>query len=580
MECLYSSAEQSIMSEAIDNLISMGAVERCNHENGEFISSIFLTPKKDGKLRFILNLKKLNEYIEPCHFKMEDSRSVVKLMTKGCFMATIDLKDAFYMLPMAIEYCKFLKFQYLGQLYKFVCLPFGLNIAPYVFTKVMKHAMGALRQAGHVSVIYLDDIWCTGFSSENCLSNIQSTIALLRTLGFIINLPKSNLIPCHQIKYLGFIFDSQAFSISLDECRKSKMVVAVSRMLETEQCIIREFAQLIGSLISICPAVEYSFLYTRKLERVKYLALLKSNQNYDSVMKVPKSIRSDLSWWKLHIPLCNNPIRLDRYDFTIFTDASNTGWGAACNGQSTHGYWTAEERKSHINFLELMAVWYGLKCYANNACNSQILLRVDNATALSYVNKMGGIKFQHLADLAQNIWRWCEIRKLWIHASYIPSAENAVADSESRSKDWDKEWKLNHSDYTQICLDLGKPNIDLFASRTNTQCSKFISWKPDPEAWAVDAFTVSWKRLSFYAFPPFALIGRVLQKIINDEAEGILVVPNWPSQPWFPVYMSLVSSKIYSFGPSNDLLISSFRISHPLSSSLTLVAAKLSGKHS
>ena len=57
------------------------------------------------------------------------------------------------------------------------------------------------------------------------------------------------------------------------------------------------------------------------------------------------------------------------------------------------------------------------------------------------------------------------------------------------------------------------PNIDLFASRTNKQLTPFVSYKPDPEAIAVNAFNLSWKPYSFYAFPPFCLISRVLQKI-------------------------------------------------------------------
>ena len=61
---------------------------------------------------------------------------------------------------------------------------------------------------------------------------------------------------------------------------------------------------------------------------------------------------------------------------------------------------------------------------------------------------------------------------------------------------------------------------NLFASRLNAKCPTFISWKPQPGAWAIDAFTISWRHISFYAFPPFRIIGKVLAKIQKDEARG------------------------------------------------------------
>ena len=80
-----------------------------------------------------------------------------------------------------------------------------------------------------------------------------------------------------------------------------------------------------------------------------------------------------------------------------------------------------------------------------------------------------------------------------------------------------------------------KPEIDLFASRLNHQFPRCISYKPDLDAEAVNAFTMSWSDVTFCAFPPFCIIPSVLQKIIKDRARGILVVPDWPSQLWYPI---------------------------------------------
>jgi len=61
---------------------------------------------------------------------------------------------------------------------------------------------------------------------------------------------------------------------------------------------IRLFASYIGSLISICPAVQYGILYTKILKREKFLALSAANKDFNSLMTLPPSIIEDLLWWK------------------------------------------------------------------------------------------------------------------------------------------------------------------------------------------------------------------------------------------------------------------------------------------
>lgn len=100
---------------------------------------------------------------------------------------------------------------------------------------------------------------------------------------------------------------------------------------------------------------------------------------------------------------------------------------------------------------------------------------------------------------------------MWIRASYIASKENVEADAASRNKNFDTEWELSNRYFDQIANNFGMPSVDLFTTRTNKKCTIFYSRYPDPEAAAVDAFTVSWKNKKFYAFPPFALILRTFK---------------------------------------------------------------------
>ena len=82
----------------------------------------------------------------------------------------------------------------------------------------------------------------------------------------------------------------------------------------------------------------------------------------------------------------------------------------------------------------------------------------------------------------------------------------------------------------------------MFATQINKQFSDHVAYRPDPEAKFIDAFTIDWSGLKFYAFPPIAIISRVLSKISQDEAEGIIVVPYWPNQMWYPVIRKILTS--------------------------------------
>lgn len=79
------------------------------------------------------------------------------------------------------------------------------------------------------------------------------------------------------------------------------------------------------------------------------------------------------------------------------------------------------------------------------------------------------------------------------------------------------EWSLNQQVFDYITQCLGYAEIDIFASMNNNKCQRYISWLRDPGAEAVDAFTIHWGNLFFYAFPLFSQILRTLQKIISDR---------------------------------------------------------------
>lgn len=574
-----SSQESLDFESSLHSLLKSNAIRHCSHDSEEFVSNVFLLPKPNGEKRFILNLKRLNKYITTHHFKMEDYRTASKLITQNCYMASIDLKDAYFLISVNVHQRKYLRFNYHDRLYEFNCLPFGLCTAPYVFTKLLKPVLELLRNKNLLSVVYLDDILCFGQSYDECANNVRTTTKLLESLGFIINKDKSCLHPSQQCKFLGFVYDSSNMILKLPSEKKTKIKHTLLTFLNTRKCKLRDFARLIGLLVSACPAVQYSWLYTKQFEAHKYLNLL-NNPSYEQIITLPSNLKDDLHWWLQNIVNAYCPFRFNQFDLEIFSDASRTGWGASCNDEKAYGFWKEDELFLHINELELIAAFFALKVFTKDMVDREILLRIDNMTAIACINRMGSVQYSHLYQVTKDIWQWCEKRRLYIFASYINTKDNYEADYLSRKKFKDTEWELGDYAFEQIAEKFGQFDVDLFASRCNAKCPTYVTWLPDPEAWAVDAFTLSWKNIYFYAFPPFALILKMLRKIMADKAEGVVIVPHWPTQPWYPLFKKLIHSKcIYYLEPNVNLLKSPFRSTHHLHSTLRLVAAKLSAKH-
>jgi hypothetical protein len=80
------------------------------------------------------------------------------------------------------------------------------------------------------------------------------------------------------------------------------------------------------------------------------------------------------------------------------------GWGACQGIQSTHGWWSESDKLLHINALELKAAFKALCCFAADLRDCEVLLRIDNTTALSCINRFGSVQFPHLTEISKQLW--------------------------------------------------------------------------------------------------------------------------------------------------------------------------------
>lgn len=418
-----------------------------------------------------------------------------------------------------------------GEMYQYTCLPNGLAQAPRTFTKVLKPVFATLQEQGHSCFGYIDDTFIMGETYEQCEKTIDRLQGMLVGLGFKIHENKSIVKPTNELVFLGYTINTNRMTVTPTQDKIQKFKVMAADILKNDTNVIRDVARLIGLMVDYSKGLDYGEAHYRRLETEKTEALKKCKGNFEGKMTISFTAQEDIFWWLDNLDNGCRKIRLQEPVTTVITDSSDNGWGAVCETDRTRGLWSLEERMLHTNIKETKAVLLGLQVYAKGYVSKTVRCLSDNTTAVAYVNHKGGSKNKECDAIAKDIWQFCEARDLWVKAAHIPGKENQEADKESRAQGH-IEWELPEYAFQQILDKWGQHSVDLFASRLTHKLNVYYSWHPDPGATNIDAMTLPWPN-NYYAFPPFSLNLRVVQKARAEGVEGTLVTPDWAAQPWY-----------------------------------------------
>ena len=358
---------------------------------------------------------------------MDTTKDVANLLQPGDWAATIDLKDAYFHVPIGKRSRKFLRFGWRGRWYEFPVLPFGLSPAPLVFTRLTKPLKALLQQRGIRSIFYLDDVLIVAKSKQECEDFVQQTLTLLQEVGFLINFPKSSLSPSQKFKFLGLWWDTKAGMISIDEEKRLAMSTRASKILSIDRPSCRTLQTLLGHMTACLLAVPLLRLHCRFLQRdVNKVYSLPSDIN-NKVVLSRESIR-DLRWTScLEARQCKKrmwPPLLESCEMEVATDASDIAWGIYFEGKMHHGLWTATNVAVplHINVKEILALKVFILDYLPPSADGRSLLwRTDNTTALSYIKKEGGTISLPLLNAARDILLMLHERKIDIVLVFVAS---------------------------------------------------------------------------------------------------------------------------------------------------------------
>ena len=530
-------SEAGFVTDAVAELVATGAaVEVASAPT--VVSPLGVAIRADGKRRLILDLRYVNGHLVDHPFKYERLADLAYLMPPHAWLLSCDLKSGYHHIEMHPDSWQYLGFEWSGRCYVFRVLPFGLKPACWVFTMVMKCLARRWRTRGITLLQYLDDFLFFAPTAAAARAVRQWVLADFAAAGLLLSWPKCQLEPVQRLKHLGFVIDTSTMTFEAPADRWDRLHKAVRQALAAPHVSAKAIASIVGQLMSFGLAFgRLSYMYSRALDLAASFA-----PHWRARIQLPAAARAELEFW-LTVPQSayTSPIRRPplRPAFRLCTDASDHAWGAVLldTQASASDYLPAASPDDSSTSRELEAVLHALRAFRQQLANHEVALYSDSDNTVRILEK-GGSPKPHLHRLALALFHFCLEHRITLCPHWLPREDNTAADALSR-RPHDNEWMLHDRFFRLIDSVLGPLTVDLFASTATRRLPRFYSEHHCPETAGVDAFRVPWRPLGrCWINPPFALLPRVLAKLRAEAADAVVLIPCWPSRPWWPLLLS------------------------------------------
>ena len=516
---------------------------------GVWMSFFPVAKKGTSKMRGCMDARYLNQHLMYHHFKMEGVHTLQSVMHRRDYMTKFDLSDFYMHLPMPPESVQYFRFMFEGVKYECLGMPFGLGPAPRIATKFLSPVVKYLRRRGVRCIVYIDDILILSRSREKAIKHTQLALDLFHRLGFQIHPKKIQATPTQSIEFLGLQVNSVRMQLRVPREKIRSLRRQISDTISQSargSLTVRRFASLLGKFNAVRGAVSSAPLHIWPLIHLQH-SVLRRRSDWETKMTLSVRAVEELQWWAQDLQQWNGrSVIPQKHQFIMTTDASHLGWGGwwkpvgrcARPSDQARGFFSKRESRNSSNWRELTAVDFTLKSAAHQFQNKVLLIETDNNTTKAYINHMGG-RSRVLSAIAHSLWKTAQQWGISLIAVHRPGRLNERADRLSRWKKDSTDIKLRPTFFHMANRRWGPHTVDLFASRLNKQLPRFVSWKPEPQAAAQDGMMFPLKGENPWCFPPEALIGRLLSRIIREQATITLVAPLWPSKPWWPDLQAL-----------------------------------------
>ena len=262
----FDSPKALALRQEVETMISKGALERLPDTGPSFYSRLFLVEKASGGWRPVIDLSPFNALVQQTPFKMEAASSVLLSVRKGDFLASIDLKDAYFQIPVHTSSRKWPRFVSDGTVHQFRVLCFGLSTSPQVFTRVFAAVLAWAHARGVRLLRYLDDWLVLASTEARVRQHVRDLLSLCNSLGIVLNREKSDLNPSQLLEYLGMTIDTVAARAYPTLPRIDKFIATARKFLSRRDPPAQRWQVLLGHMSSLEKLVPRGRLKMRSLQ--------------------------------------------------------------------------------------------------------------------------------------------------------------------------------------------------------------------------------------------------------------------------------------------------------------------------
>ena len=235
---MYRHPEQAkeTISEMIEEMLEKGVIEP---SSALYLAPIVLVDKGSGKKRMCVDYRKVNEHIKQDIYPLPRLDSLIEEVAGYKYYCTLDMKDAYYQVPLESQARDVTTFSDGVGLYRFTRLPFGLSVSPAIFTRAMQRVLEPLTKAGWVRN-YLDDVIIYAHTYDDLLDRLRLVLERFKQMGLKLNVSKCEFARA-EIKFLGHLISNNGMK---PDPKNTKKVMEMKPPNTVRQ--VRRFLGLMG----------------------------------------------------------------------------------------------------------------------------------------------------------------------------------------------------------------------------------------------------------------------------------------------------------------------------------------------
>ena len=229
-----------------------------------------------------------------------------------------------------------------------------------------------------------------------------------------------------------------------------KIILKCQHLVSKKITQVRKVSEILGLMTSSLQAIAPAPLHYRHLQMTHIRGLL-VNKSYQAKVALNTECLQELRWWISQMQSWNGKSMISAGpDLTLTSDASKRRWGATLGSKRAQGLWTQEETSLHINVLELKGALLALRTFAQDLWKVHAHMKLDNRTAVAYIQKMDRTRSARMLPTTQEIWKFALDREIVLSAEYLPGSLNSEVDWQSRNYQDSSDWQLKKCLFQQL----------------------------------------------------------------------------------------------------------------------------------